>query len=31
MTLGFDAWLAKVRVGNNAELLGEIEWLQLNH
>jgi len=31
MTLGFDAWLAKVHVGNSAELLGDIEWLQLNH
>ena len=31
MTLGFDAWLAKVNVGNHGELVGDIQWTQLNH
>ena len=31
MTLGYDAWLAKVNVGNEGELLGDIQWEQLNH
>ena len=31
MTLGYDAWLAKVNVGSQGELVGEIEWSQLNH
>ena len=31
MTLGYDAWLAKVNVGAHGELVGEIEWTQLNH
>jgi len=31
MTLGYDAWLAKVRVGTQGELVGDIEWSQLNH
>ena len=31
MTLGYDAWLAKVQVGNEGELLGDIQWEQLNN
>jgi hypothetical protein len=31
MTLGYDAWLAKVQVGPHGDLVGDIEWSQLNH
>ena len=31
MILGFDAWLAQLRVSVTGDLLGEIEWVQLNH
>ena len=31
MTLGYDAWLAKVNVGSSGELVGDIQWTQLNH
>ena len=31
MTLGYDSWLAKVQVGPAGELVGDIEWSQLNH
>ena len=31
MTLGCDAWLAKVLIDHHGELAGEIEWSQLNH
>ena len=31
MTLGYDAWFAKVHVDNRGDLVGEIEWAQLNH
>lgn len=31
MTLGYDAWLAKVLIDDQGELAGEIQWLQLNH
>lgn len=31
MTHGLDAWLAQVQVGLRGELVGEIQWVQLNH
>lgn len=31
MALGFDAWLAQLQIGENGELVGEIQWSQLNH
>ena len=31
MTLGFDAWLARVNVGGEGELLADIQWEKLNH
>ncbi|MDB6074814.1 MAG: hypothetical protein JWO89_2454 [Verrucomicrobiaceae bacterium] len=31
MTMGYDAWIAKVRVDNRGDLVGAIEWAQLNH
>lgn len=29
MMLGFDPWLAKVQIGDQGELVGEIAWTQL--
>lgn len=31
MSLGFDAWLAKVQVDGEGQQVGDIQWLQLNH
>jgi hypothetical protein len=31
MTLGYDAWLAKVHLDANGDLASDIEWSQLNH
>lgn len=31
MSLGCDAWLAKVQVGPSGELFAPIEWEKLNH
>lgn len=31
MTLGYDAWLAKVLIDSNGDLAADIEWSQLNH
>ncbi len=31
MALGYDAWLAQVQVDNSGQLVGEIQWKQLNH
>lgn len=31
MTLGYDAWLAKVMLDSNGDLAQDIEWSQLNH
>ena len=31
MTLGYDTWLAQVQVGDEGELVGDIQWSQLNH
>ena len=31
MTLGYDAWLAKVLIDTNGDLATDIEWSQLNH
>ena len=31
MTMGYDSWLAKVQVDAEGELVGEIQWSQLNH
>lgn len=31
MTLGYDAWLAKVQVTTDGELASDIQWSQLNH
>ena len=31
MTLGYDAWLAKVVIDNTGELAQDIAWEQLNH
>lgn len=31
MTLGYDAWLAKVHLDQYGDLASEIEWSQLNH
>lgn len=30
MTLGFDAWLARVMIDRQGDLIGEIEWTKLN-
>lgn len=31
MTLGYDAWLAKVLIDTNGDLATDIAWTQLNH
>jgi len=31
MSLGIDAWSAKVLIDGSGELIGEIQWEQLNH
>ena len=31
MTLGYDSWLAKVQLNSQGELVGEVQWSQLNH
>lgn len=31
MTLGYDAWLAKVQVTSDGDLASDIQWSQLNH
>ncbi len=31
MTLGYDSWMAKVQIGPEGELVGDIQWVQLNH
>lgn len=31
MTLGYDAWLAKVLIDTQGDLASDIQWSQLNH